>query len=121
MKIEFRSPTPDGAIWREAAVGRVGRALHRLRRVVGHVNVRLEDARGNGRGPDKRCLVRIDLPDGRRARLAVTARSWHNALETATRRVRTQVLDALRRAVVRDAALATAPRMAPRTLSLRSR
>jgi hypothetical protein len=124
MKIEFRSPTPDGALWRAAAIGRVRQSLHRLQGLVQRVKVRLDAQRNDGRGPDKRCQVRVVLPDGRRARLQVTARSWQSALETAAQRVRGQLLSTLHRASVLEAspALASAhARRAGRTLSLSRR
>jgi hypothetical protein len=124
MKIQFRSPTPDGAMWREAAIGRVRQALYRLDRLVGRVKVRLDAARGDGRGPDKRCQVQVDLPDGRSTRLDVRARSWPSALETATRRVRAKVLGTLHRAVVPNHSPALQPALArvpQRALGLRRR
>jgi hypothetical protein len=65
MEILFRSPTHDGARWRDGAIGRLRQALHRLRRVVPRVQVRLDTVRGTPSGPDKCCRLLLDLPDGR--------------------------------------------------------
>lgn len=114
MKVQFRSMDPDGARQRGRVLQRVRGVMRWLRSFVGRVDVRLDDMNGPLPGVDKRCQVQARLPDGRVARIEATSRSWHEAVELATARLRQRVLHHLHRAVVVERLEpALAPALAP--------
>lgn len=100
MKVQFRSIDPQARRLRLHAVQRVSGALHRLRGFVARVKVSLADANGPLSGVDKRCELQAELPGGQVARIAATSRSWGEAVELATTRLREQVVSRLRQALL---------------------
>jgi hypothetical protein len=102
MKVQFRSFDPQAQGLRLHAVERVRGALRRLRGFVARVKVNLADANGPLPGVDKRCELQAELPGGQVARIAATARTWGDAVELATARLREQVVGRLRHALVAE-------------------
>jgi hypothetical protein len=100
MKIQFRSFDPQASGLRQQAVGRVQGAMGRLRGFVARVKVRLDDANGPLPGVDKRCELQAELSGGHVERIAATSRTWAEAVELATGRLRERVVLRLRHALV---------------------
>ena len=100
MKVQFRSFDPQAQGLRSQAVGRVRGALRRLRGFVARVQVNLADANGPLPGVDKRCELQAELPGGQSARIVATSRTWGEAVELATTRLRERVVSRLRGTLV---------------------
>jgi hypothetical protein len=97
MKIQFGSIDPQARGLRLHTVDRVRSALGRLRGLVARVKVSLADTNGPLPGVDKRCELQAVLPGGQVARIEATSRTWSDAVNLATTRLRGLVVSQMRR------------------------
>jgi ribosome-associated translation inhibitor RaiA len=92
MDMQFRSPDPEGSLWRKRCLERMRRALRRMHGVVVQVRVRLEDINGLEGGVDKRCLVEVAVVGQEPVAVTATARSWQSSIEAAATVLRQRLI-----------------------------
>lgn len=100
MKIRIQSSPATPAVVEPLMKRQLRGALRRLRSVVRHIHVRLDDQRQRAGTPDKRCQVQVELHGGSLARIDVRSRHWPQALEAATTRLKQRVVARLRQQAV---------------------